>query len=41
VRETKSQLAAEIGQAKTDLAAQSDALASQIAEAILNRGAMA
>ena len=41
VRHAKDQLAAEIAQAKTDLAAQSDVLAGQIAEAILNRGAIA
>ena len=40
VSEAKTELAAEIAQAKIDLAAQSDVLASQIAEAILERGAM-
>ena|SRR5579884_2688074 len=41
VRQAKEQLAAEIAQAKSDLAAQSDTLAAQIADAILNRGAVA
>jgi F-type H+-transporting ATPase subunit b len=41
VREAKEQLAVEIRQAKAGLAAQSDALAGQIADAILNRGAVA
>jgi F-type H+-transporting ATPase subunit b len=41
VRDAKTQLAAEIAQAKTDLATQSDALASQIADVILHRGAVA
>lgn len=38
VREAKAQLAAEIAQAKKDLAGDSDALADQIAETILKRG---
>jgi F-type H+-transporting ATPase subunit b len=41
VREAKAQLAAEIAQAKTDLAGDSDALANQIAEAIVSRGVAA
>ncbi len=38
VRDAKAQLAAEIAQAKKALAADSDALANQIAETILKRG---
>jgi F-type H+-transporting ATPase subunit b len=38
VREAKAQLAAEIAQAKKDLAGDSDVLANQIAETILKRG---
>ena len=39
VRDAKDQLAAEVAHAKTQLGAQSDVLANQIAEVILNRGA--
>jgi F-type H+-transporting ATPase subunit b len=41
LREAREQLAAEVLQVKAGLAAQSDALAGQIADAILNRGAVA
>jgi F0F1-type ATP synthase membrane subunit b/b' len=41
VRDAKAQLADEIAKAKTGLAAESDALASQIADSILNRGVAA
>jgi len=41
VRQAREQLAAEVLQAKVGLAAQSDALANQISDAILNRGAVA
>ena len=41
VRDATAQLADEIGKAKTGLAAESDALASQIADSILNRGVAA
>jgi F-type H+-transporting ATPase subunit b len=41
VREAKEQLAGEVHEAKSGLAAQSDALAGQIADAILKRGAVA
>jgi F0F1-type ATP synthase membrane subunit b/b' len=41
VREAKTQIQAEIEQAKKDLAADSDALANQIAETILKRGVAA
>jgi len=41
VRDAKAELAAEVANAKTTLAAQSDALAGQIADIILNRGAAA
>jgi F-type H+-transporting ATPase subunit b len=41
VRDAKAQLASEIARAKTDLAAESGALAGQIADALLNRGLVA
>ena len=41
LRDAKAQVTAEMEKAKTDLAAESDALADQIAYAILSRGAMA
>jgi F-type H+-transporting ATPase subunit b len=41
VREAKAQLAAEVAQAQQALAAQSEVLAGQIADAILNRGVVA
>jgi F-type H+-transporting ATPase subunit b len=41
VRDAKAELASEIAQAKKDLGAESEALAGQIADAILNRGAAA
>ena len=41
IRDAKAHLTREIAQAKTDLAAQSEVLANQIADAVLNRGAAA
>jgi F0F1-type ATP synthase membrane subunit b/b' len=41
IKVAKAQLADDVAEARTNLAAQSDVLASQITEAILGRGAAA